>query len=60
MSRVSCSRISLAPDEVIFSSHVTTQELLIDGLGVPIGPERGVRTDEEHRREDYKGYCHVA
>ena len=34
MSIVSCTRISLAPDKVILSSHVITKELFVQWLPV--------------------------
>ena len=37
MSIVSCTRISLAADEVIFSSHVITKELFVEWLPVSVG-----------------------
>ncbi len=50
MAGVSRSRISLAADEVILSSHVATQELLIELLGVSVRTACGM--GEQQCRQD--------
>jgi hypothetical protein len=60
VSGISRGRIRLASDEVILSSHVTMQGLIVDGLNVRIGPEAGMGTDQEYGCENYEKGSHDA